>query len=221
MLAATRKCFSRGFTLVELLVALTIMAIVMGLLMNSIRFSTKTADAVESKISTIESFHQSQRALKRQLQLATPVLNTDSEAPNVLDFTAKSTQLDFVAPVPGASIGAGLFRVTLRIEDDARVGGHGGRLIMSYRPYVDAFAHAANKMDSNEVVLLDNFSYARFSFFDAQRLNNNHWSNTWQLGERMPDLVRLRVDLGSEAEREVFDLVVAFKATSGRSFSEP
>jgi hypothetical protein len=129
--------------------------------------------------------------------------------------------LDFVAPVPGASTVAGLFRITLKIEDDTNLGGRGGRLIMSFRPYLDEFPHAANMSDSAAVVLLENFSHARFSFFDTQRVNNRQWSSTWQADERLPDLVRLKVDLGGGPDSESFDLMVALKATAVTRFSGP
>jgi general secretion pathway protein J len=210
----SKKSVSHGFTLVELLVALTIMSIVLGLLMNSISFSIKSADVVESRIAVIESVHQSLRALRRQLQLALPLRNMGSDDRIQLDFTAKTSQVDFVAPVPGISRGAGLYRISLKIEGDVRVGGRDGRLVMSFRPYPDTPRMGMNNGDSEEVVILDNFSRASFSFFDAQKPGNKQWSTGWQQGERLPDLVRLSVDLGDSDNGESFDLIVAIKATS-------
>ncbi len=214
MLRVPTKSTCAGFTLVELLVALTIMALVLGLLMNSMRFSLSTVDAVESRIAAIESLHQSQRALRRQLQLATPVLSVDSENPEQLDFTAGLKQLDFIAPIPGLSKGAGLYRISLRIEDDPRPDGHGGRLMMSYRMYIDAFEQNAYERESREFVLLEDFSRARFSFFDTARLSGAQWSHEWPHVDRLPGLVRLHIDRGDGSDGNALDLIVAIKTTS-------
>jgi len=220
MPAAPTKFTSGGFTLVELLVALTIMGMVLGLLMNSMSFSMRTVDAVQSRISAIESFHQSQRALRRQLQLALPLFNRDSENPQQLDFSADMKQLDFVAPVPGLAAGGGLYRISLRIEDDPNPDGRDGRLTMRYRLYLDTFQHAANDLEANEVILLENFSRAQFSFFDTLRRDIGPWSSDWEHVERLPDLVRLSVDFGDGADSDALDLIVAIKATSPSGIGE-
>jgi general secretion pathway protein J len=214
MFAPTEKRSNAGFTLVELLVALTIMGMVSGLLMNSISFSMKTVDAVESRIADIESFHQSQRALRRQIQLAQPILDRDSENPRQLDFGAKVNQLEFIAPLPGLGNGGGLYRISLRIENDFGTEAYGGRLTMNYRMHVDSLRHAGNDFETNEVVLLENFSHASFSYFDTLSAIGGNWASDWQHADRLPDLVRLHVVFDDDAVDDAFDLIVAIRATA-------
>jgi prepilin-type N-terminal cleavage/methylation domain-containing protein len=206
------KDTSRGFTLVELLVAMTIMAMIAGLLSNSMRFGLRTADAVESKMSEIESFHQSQRAFRRQVQLAQPIPRLDGESGDELDFVAKAEQLEFIAPLPGLATGGGLYRISLQIEDDPRLDGSDGRLMMRYRMYLDGSDDKARDIPEGEVVLLQGFSNAQFSFGDTLRPNNGQWANEWRQRERLPDIVRLSINFGGNPDNEALDLIVAIKA---------
>jgi len=204
----------RGFTLVELLVALTIMAVVLGLLTNSMRFSLKTADVVESNISAIASMHQVQRALRRQLQMAVPVRRAGIDYGDELEFAATQKEMQFVAPLPGLAAGGGLYRITLRVEDDAMLGGNGGKLIMTFRSSLEGPEQQQSSRESKEIVLLAGFSDAGFSYLDTRQVTPSEWTNDWQHGDRLPDLVRLRVDYAGIADDEALDLVVAIKATS-------
>jgi len=204
---------SRGFTLVELLVALTIMGIIAGLLGSSLRFSIGTADKVESRIAAIESLHQSQRAFRRQVQLALPILQPDDDAGQTLDFAAGATAFEFVAPLPGLDTGGMLYRISLHIEDDDRMEGQQGRVIMAYRLYLDGSQGHGRIEEAREVVLMDGFSRASFSYRDTLRPRDGRWMEAWPHGDRLPDLVRLTLFPDSGDERDEMNLIVAIKAT--------
>ena len=204
---------SSGFTLVELLVALTIMAITAGLLANSLRFSLGTAAKVESRIESIESLHQSQRALRRQVQLALPIYRADGDEPPSLDFAASASQLDFVAPLPGLDTGGLLYRISLRIEEPLRREANQARVIMSYRLYLDGTQGRSYDPDTREVVLMDGFSSASFSYRDTLRRNAGSWTEEWQRQDRLPDLVQLTVSSDDQDATDAINLIVAIKAT--------
>jgi len=214
MMAPRNISDCRGFTLVELLVALTIMAVVLGLLTNSMQFSLKTTDAVESSIASAASLHQGQRALKRQLQMAVPVRKAGSDDEDTLEFAAASKELEFVAPLPGLTTGGGLYRITIRVEDDVRLGGGDGRLLMTYRSFVEESEFSRNVEESPELVLLQGFSDAEFSYLDTHQARATDWTTDWRHADRLPDLVRLRVDFSDNLDDDFLDLIVAIKTTS-------
>ncbi len=197
----------RGFTLVELLVALTLMAVVLGLLTNSIQFSLKTADAVETNIAAAVSMHQAQRALRRQLQTALPIRRVDSEDGEAIDFSATRKEVQFVAPLPGLAASGGLYRITLRVENDAALDGSDGKLLMIYRSFLE-------DSEPREIVLIEGFSDAGFSFLDTRQVASSDWTNDWRHSDRLPDLVRLHVDFSNRFDDDGLDMIVAIKATS-------
>lgn len=197
---------SRGFTLVELLVALTISAMVAGLLANSMSFSLGTADTVQARILDVESFHQAQRAFRRQVQLALPVTMVDDEDFERVDFAAGAAQLDFVAPMPGLVLGGLLHRVSMRVDRQS------GTLVMAYVPHIADSQSSAIVFESREHILLEGISDANFSYLDTLSLNSSAWVDEWRHAGRLPDLVRLRVTFDSQVDESPAELIVAIKA---------
>ena len=194
-----------------MLVALTIMAMIAGLLTNSMSFSLNTAETVEARILELESFHQAQRAFRRQVQLAMPVASVRGEEQQPLEFSASANQLDFVAPLPGLAAGGTLYRIALHIEDDRNFDEQGGRLIMSYSLYLDTAWHQGQEPDVRQVVLMDGFSRADFSYLGTIGTNKGTWLDNWHFPDRLPDLVRLSIKSDSNATDESMDLIVAIK----------
>jgi general secretion pathway protein J len=204
--ARVSRIRSRGFTLVELLVALTITALVAGLLTNSLSFSLGTAETVEARILDMESFHQAQRAFRRQVQLALPVETTDDIDDVRMEFAANAAQLDFIAPMPGLVLGGLPHRVSMRIDEQS------GTLIMAYIPHIADSRSSGAVLEPREHVLLEGISDASFSYLDTLSLNSTAWVDEWRHTSRLPDLVRLRVTFDGQVDESPAELIVAIKA---------
>jgi general secretion pathway protein J len=197
---------SSGFTLVELLIALTIIALIAGLMTNSMGFSLATAETVEQRILDVESLHAAQRAFRRQVQLARPVI-LESEAEGArIEFAATATQLDFIAPVPGLTMGGLLHSISMRIDES------NGQLLMVFAPYLDDSRDGEEVFAASEVVLFEDFERAEFSYLDTLRIGSNNWLREWRDAGRLPDLVRLRIEFGEQGD-EVTEIIVAIKST--------
>lgn len=204
-----RRLLSRGFTLVELLVALTIMAMVAGILANSMSFGLGTTEKVEASIDHSESLQQVQRAVRRLVQQARPVIVNPGIEPQVLEFQATSRQLDFVAPLPGIGSGGLLYHVSLQF-DDADPDSH--RLVMRYMPYLPGVQRQGVDQQIHEYLLLDGFSFANFSYLDALNRNGEDWADEWRNPGRLPDLVRLSIGFGNEGVSDPVDVIVSIRS---------
>jgi general secretion pathway protein J len=202
-----------GFTLLEFLVALTILALMLGITMNSLNFSVQTSNSVENSIRVTEELHLAQRALRRQIQRAVPMLRETLSGPDQLDFEGGAKAIEFVAPLHGLSWAAGLHRIRFQIEDDVGFGGNSSRLVMYYA------RNAAAGPDWTEaggaVVVLDGFTAAEFDYSSATAPAGVEWLREWRDPMRLPGLVRLRVEYASGSEQVMApDMLVAIRSTS-------
>ena len=204
---------SRGFTLVELLVALTILALMLGITMNSLSFSLQTSKSVEAAILDTEQTYLATRAFREQLQQAVPLPQTAMVGLDQLDFGGSAKVIEFVAPLRGNRAYAGLHRVRFEIEDDPSFDGNGGRLLMTYRPYAGNTA-TVNPVASDSVVVLDGFASARFDFGNVTTSTTVDWTPQWVATEQLPALVRLQVDIEGQDDRVAIpEVIVAIRAT--------
>ena len=205
---------SRGFTLVELLVALTILAVMLGITMNSLSFSLQTSKSVEASILDTEQTYLATRAFREQLQQAVPLLQTNIVGLDQLDFGGSAKAIEFVAPLRGGRAYAGLHRIRFEIEDDQSFDGSGGRLLMSYRPYTPD-TETDNRAASNSVVVLDGFASARFDFGNVTTSATVDWTPEWVATAQLPALVMLRVDSADENDQATIpEVIVAIRATT-------
>ena len=206
-------CRGRGFTLLEFLIALTILALMLGVTMNSLNFSVRTSNSVEGAILATEELHLAQRALRRQIQRAVPRLRATESGPDHLDFAGTAKVLEFVAPLHGVSAAAGLYRIRFEIEDGAGFGDGGGRLVMYYAR--SAAAPTPDWRDAGGAVLvLDGFAAAEFDYSSAAAQAGVEWSGDWRDPSRLPSLVRLHLEYPSGSDRVAPDMVVSIRSTS-------
>ena len=79
-----RALAARGFTLVELVIALSILGILSLLLVNGLGLATRTWDAVEQRTTEAHQGHLSVIFLQRQIELAQPLrLSRDASAKQI------------------------------------------------------------------------------------------------------------------------------------------
>ncbi len=203
----------RGFSLIELLIAMTILALVASVMSSSIRFSINTASVVEARVAAAETDHLVHRALRRHLQLARPVGMQDEDGDWQVDFEASRNSVSFIAPAPEALNVTGLVRIRLDIVNDSEVSGDAGQLLIQFEPYRQGRTGATRRTGDSRVIL-DGFGRAEFAYFDAKRRPSGQWVDAWQYADRLPDLVRLRVLTRRDAGEDTVELVIATKANA-------
>lgn len=202
-----------GFTLVELLVALTILALMLGLSMNGLRFSVRTSKSVEASMLAAEETQLVQNALRRQIEQAVPEILQTEAGRDRLDFVGEPSLLEFIAPLRGARGTPGLHRIRIVVDDGGAFGDQVARLLMYYVPQApDAVSGDAG--EARMAVLLEGFDSAVFGYRSATDTGANNWSSRWRDPQRLPDLVSLRVEYPEDGSNFVPELVVAIKTTN-------
>jgi len=159
-----------GFTLLEVLIAITLLAILMAALYATFFTANKAASAGTDVLQRTQELRAALDLLRREVEASIPQTRNDSNVFEIRDrdfFGQKTSQFEFstfVSPGPGA---AHLEYYVVERED------HKLDLIKSYRP---AFAPPENARTA--VAVEDIVS------FDIQGYNGQDWQTTWS--ERRP-----------------------------------
>ena len=179
---------ARGFSLLEVLVATTLLAAGMALAFAALSNTTRATAAAEAEAARSERLRAVQAFLRRQLEgaMALPMeLPEPDEAPRV--FEASPTELRLVAPMPGYLSRGGphvqTFRLVrgplgLRLEFEHQLLGPEGP-IENERP---------------PEVLLDGIAEASFAVRGLDELGEpGPWQGEWENSDQLPRLVRLQL----------------------------
>ncbi len=104
----------RGFTLLELLIALTLVSLILALLFGGLRLGSRTWDAVERRTSATENQRVARDFIRRSLLQAQRV-NWAFERRNYALFFGNSGQVEFVSPMSGHVGLGGLYVLRLTL----------------------------------------------------------------------------------------------------------
>ncbi len=181
---------AQGFTLLELLVALTLTALILVLLYNGLHFGTRARDLGTARAEMTDRISLVHSLIRRQIHAAQPLMHQDGQAPPTLVFTGTSDRLHFVAPL--ARSAAGLYEITLRSVPAEN--GTARQLILEYRPFYPEPA-AIPASEDQRMVLLEGAREISFAYYGSRREGlPAAWGPTWQDALEFPQAVRLSVE---------------------------
>jgi general secretion pathway protein J len=191
-----------GFTLLELLVTITLLAMLSLLLFGGLRFGVRAWDGAQAHGAGMDEMRVVQNLLQRELEQAYPAYDvaTDPVNPTVA-FSGDENGVDFLAPAPQAMLSQGRAHIVLA---GARDGGHLA-LVMRAHPEL-----AMGNAGSWSEPLLRDVAAIRFSYFGAPTVGGTpSWVGRWPGGKTMPQLVRIHVEFPRGDARSWPDLIVA------------
>ncbi len=181
----------RGFTLVEVLVAMTLLAIVMALALGELRFGARAWRAGNDRLDRVGAFSTSYRFLSQTVARAAPAV---VGRPGELGYAFRGSPRDLrfvVNESPHAGL-PGRFVVALRVVD-ADAGQSLRVLLAPFDPQKDGLDVSAGS-DQDEGVLIARAKRIVFSYFGARRFGEApEWRGIWDARDNMPSLVRLSV----------------------------
>ena len=182
----------RGFTLVELLVAMVLLAAVMALLYSGLNFAARSWDAGDANGRRMADRRIGENFLRRELGELFPMRWKDATAVKFA-FEGEQDHLRFVSSRPAGIQQGGLSLVALEVRDgEART-----RNLVMRRALPDDEAIDFNPLDKAEpVLLIANVDSAQFSYFGAESdFGEPRWSDSWPYKAQIPLLVKLRVKM--------------------------
>jgi len=197
-----------GFTLLELLVALTLLGLVMAVVFGELRFTARawdSADARAARNAELLGVHGFLRQRFEQLYVPQQIRTADAaDGPPAFDGSGHT--LTFLATMPANVSQGGYYRIELSLEP----GEDGEDLLVAWRPFdADEINTVANGPD-NSRVLLRGVREISFAYYGATSDNvAPQWWDIWPARDAAPSLIRMDVAFADGDPRVWPELVVA------------
>ncbi|RCX29929.1 prepilin-type N-terminal cleavage/methylation domain-containing protein [Thioalbus denitrificans] len=180
---------NRGLTLVEFLVALSLLGIILALTFAGMRMGARSWAAADAVLEDSERLRMTEGFLRRQVEQARAVsIGRDEE--HRLAFWGERERLRFVAPMPNQQGRlAGLYLYTLEFRD---AGPGAAELELSYVLFAPDFAPGEMPEPEGRVILARDLAGGSFEYFGAaDRREAPGWVAQWPREDRLPLLVRV------------------------------
>lgn len=187
-----RPATQMGFTLLEVLIALTLLSLMMVVLFGGLRFGARGWDAAEARVEAAGDRSLVQSFIRQRLMQARPIVWGQNTGRPSLAFVGERDFLRFVAPLPARRGQGGLYLFTLElVETDDN-----GQLIVTYRLFhPDTLEDSLKDEHEKRTVLLEDVQDIELEYFGPEEANDTpRWQSSWRERQQLPTLVRLRLD---------------------------
>ena len=205
----------QGFTLLELLIALTLLGFILVLLFGGLRLGVRSWDVSQKQVDTLNSVRALESFLRREMSTAFPY-KWKSGPTRRLAFLGERDRLSFVAQLPARVGGGGLYVISIALDQQ----GKQKRIVWKYLPVTAQMQDFSALADAPEMVLaaseLDQVEDIGLSYFGQENeAAAPRWTDRWDNETFLPTLIRVQVKLASGAVWP--DFVVAPMLSSGLS----
>ncbi len=187
----------RGFTLVEILLALGLMSLLLALAYGGLRAATRAADRGQLLLEETSRMRITHQFIRRQLNqmLPLPFDVADEGSGTRIVFEGDSHRFQFVAPMPGYLGSGGPQVQVIEVVN----GGNGLDLLFSHALLQDF--EQQRLYDRDPIVLLEDLEYAQFEFLsrddDGEIMG---WAASWDDPSILPLAVRIDLGFGEESQ---------------------
>lgn len=187
-----RRARSSGFTLVELTIALVLMAAIAALLYGSLALAARTWDGGEAKSQQVADLRTTQTYLRSQLAAEYPQRMWKITGFPIL-FTGSADEIRYAAPLPTRVAEGGVYYFRVAVVKD------GNRsLLVQERMIPDVNALELPEFrDADRSILAEGIAEVKIGYFgrapDAADIVAPTWLDRWDDKQRLPMLVRIDV----------------------------
>jgi general secretion pathway protein J len=188
---------TRGFTLVELLLAITLMSILLGLTYSGLRAATRASERGEVMLAATGGMRATHQFVRRQLNQMLPLafaLADDNNEARVV-FSGDASSIQYVAPMPGylGSGGPQVQFLELAQGSDGSVLQFSHALLQGYEEL--------NLLERDPIILLEGIQSAGFEFLGRDEAGElTGWMSSWEQFDVLPVAVRLSVDFSDSSQ---------------------
>jgi len=207
---------ARGFTLLEVMLAIVLLALLLAGTWGAIHTAVRAMHSGEDAIDRTNRLRVDEEFTRHQISRILPLAyGTDQSTGSNFVFEGSSDFMRFVAPMPGYLSKGGPYVQTLRLVGSRR----GGKELQFTDSMLNGF-DIDNKESSpaDPAVLLDQIQDGRFeyrSLDDQGELTD--WSDQWDDPSVTPVMVRIRIVMRPEARVEFPEMDIPLMLDVGAS----
>jgi general secretion pathway protein J len=206
LVPCTLRLEPKGFTLIEVLIAMTLLSIMVVLLFSSLKICADSWEKGESKITSVNEIAVVYNFFQRHLSVAKPLWNDLSGEEKIFSFQGKAQSLQFVSDFPASAGRSGLqlFSLELQQEDNDQV------INVTLTPFVPAAE--GEEWHKEEVTLIKHVSEFTLAYFGSDdEVSEGTWHDEWLDKSVQPRLVKINIKL----ENEIYwpEMIIDLKVT--------
>ncbi len=189
---------SRGFTLIEVMLAILLLAVLLAAAYGGIRSAVKGMEVGEELIDRTNRLRVAQEFLRHQISRVLPLPFGQEQGTGVnFLFQGEGDLMRFVAPMPGYLSHGGAYVQTLELARD-----RGGMKLMFGHSMLNGFDLRKKRTDDPDpVVLMDQIESGRFEYRKLDEEGKlDKWSDDWEDPSLTPVMVRIVLKMRPDAK---------------------
>lgn len=197
------ECGDAGFTLMELLVALVLIALMLALMPDAMLLARQAWQG-EERLEKAHEVDAGLDFLTNRLEVAQPLYHRTADARRAVTFSGTNNKVSFVAPMPMSAPRSGLYHFDAHLEE---VGGKTRNLVVGYRIHSDS---SEGLEPTERKTLIRDVSRFSLRYFSATGPENSEaaWQSVWQEEARLPHLIELKISTGKGAATRSRSVIV-------------
>ena len=183
-----------GFTLIEVMLAMTLLSIMVTLLFASLRICAESWNKGEVKIAEVNEKAVVYQFFKRHLPSIRPLWDDFSkEDERQFSFQGTTDSLQFVSVFPSSAgrKGLQLFEIKFEQKDQGQI-----KVVLSpFYPSLDQ-----QEWQAEEVSLLDHVEKFKITYFGKDNVDSEGiWTDSWMEKDHLPSLVKIKIELTNQS----------------------